>query len=411
MTAFRKGFQDNFDALERKPPDRSPPLATFDPSPLTGALQLDTAEGPSFISLGHVQNGQFLHDVTQRLWTLSIEAMSFELNTPLQPKINMQILAEKFILSTIYVDGFAQSLQKLLLVDKNIFQDLLVKPQSAQSAAARSVALGASEQFKTAAAEAGSRLRGLGMTTEVMSLFPWLDTPVLQIAPQSAGETMNGVWMSTELAQHVRFNLAMKQAESISVARRATPPTARPTIEVPQPSTKTITESPSGSAPARAAPAQFNFISPNFTMAAASLSVPRSAPPQVYRVASANEAESIETGQTIRLRLVVDGGKIVDLAISHEILPKLYRLLWAVGMRAEQVRKSAGSRNVVESFKLVEKSTVSVNSIDRILVTMLAAQTGPMVFDLDRDQARHLAGALLAAAGQESPPSARPWDS
>jgi hypothetical protein len=110
----------------------------------------------------------------------------------------------------------------------------------------------------------------------------------------------------------------------------------------------------------------------------------------------------MEDGQTVRLRMEVDGDGPVDLLVPHEILPKLYRLMWAVGQRAESNRKGAGGRNVVETHKVVEQPTVNAHALDEIAVTLLSNGTGPLVYSLDRNQARLFAGALLAAAGAET---------
>lgn len=126
---------------------------------------------------------------------------------------------------------------------------------------------------------------------------------------------------------------------------------------------------------------------------------PRPPIARTYRLASsAGEAEAVEDGEAVRLRLNVVGDRSIYVVVPCDRLTSVYRMLWLSGQKAEQKRKSIGKPSAHTYYKVLEPPKVDLAKDGTILVTLVTHETSPIVFDMGRSDAQRLAGALVTAS-------------
>lgn len=127
-------------------------------------------------------------------------------------------------------------------------------------------------------------------------------------------------------------------------------------------------------------------------------------PHAVLRVSEVQSGASVDEGESLLVTLEAAGGGMVDVLLSHELGPRLQRLLDIVGDQAAQKRASGGNRQTRVTAERVAGVEMVLPTHDGSVLVQLATAVGyPIAFALPRDLVGELAERLAEQVPSESP--------
>lgn len=224
MRRTRSGFEANIDALgdETAPLRASDVVYAFQTTDLSASLVLQTARGPRFISLLHLEGAQISGYETERLFWFVNDALLFNAVAQTPPGVlqlktmNPRLLAERVVLQTLYIETIAGMGIEILSCEAEFCARLIGGPTEEDRRQLRAINARATEAYAEGKRAAAGRLVRGEETLPLEALFRWPEIPGISELPITDGETFNGIWMTHAYAEQLRNYLALRQAESMT---------------------------------------------------------------------------------------------------------------------------------------------------------------------------------------------------